>query len=341
MFCQQEQPSGCPSGSLRRISLALTPDQARRPEAFLSELRNGPFPDLTSFAIPSTQVPHGFRLDATIQSLDGLQAARVRSDALEGGGGDLGWAGSAAPVVAYVVTSGRLEFTHAGRRHCLTPGQVCVRDSGSAWTFSCAPDVGLRLLSVPQHLVFSYLGSPAILDDVCVLEADDPRGRVLEKFLERVGTLGWNSDLPAPLRASVLDVCALILTNILVDSCVRRPPDEPMGTLGLAKAAIERNIGDAGLSPGVVADLIGVSARTLHRAFSASDDTVMAFIRDTRLHRARNDLVSPGRGLGITEIATRWHFSDASHFTRRFKSVYGVTPRVYLRDFREGDGSEA
>ncbi|WP_329550485.1 helix-turn-helix domain-containing protein [Streptomyces sp. NBC_00696] len=309
---------------------------------FLPELRNGPFPDLTRFGIPLTQVPHGFRLDAKVQSLDGLLSAQVSSDALDGvGGGGSGWAGSGAPITAYVVTSGRLEFARAGRRHGLTPGQVCVRDTGSAWSFSCTPAAEFRLVSVPRHLVLSYPGSSEGLDEVRVLEAEDPRGRVLEEFLERMETFGNNGNATAPLRALALDVCALILANILVDGRVRHPANAPMGTLSSAKDAIERNIGNADLSPSIVADLIGVSPRTLHRAFSASDDTVMAFIRRTRLRRAHDDLVSPGRGLGVTEIATRWHFSDASHFIRHFKSVYGATPRAYLRNLHGAAGPEA
>ena len=44
-------------------------------------------------------------------------------------------------------------------------------------------------------------------------------------------------------------------------------------------------------------------------------------------------LADPGRaGRRVTDIAYAVGFKDASHFTRAFKSRYGVSPREYRRD---------
>ncbi|AWW35891.1 helix-turn-helix domain-containing protein [Streptomyces cadmiisoli] len=99
-----------------------------------------------------------------------------------------------------------------------------------------------------------------------------------------------------------------------------------------AKDAIETNLDKRDLSPAMVARLLGVSLRTLHRSFAASDDSIMSFARRRRLEEAHDDLIRSGATTGISEIAARWHFSDASHFIRHFKSVYGTTPAAYLRN---------
>ncbi|WP_260334114.1 helix-turn-helix domain-containing protein [Streptomyces beigongshangae] len=103
------------------------------------------------------------------------------------------------------------------------------------------------------------------------------------------------------------------------------------GVLREARNVIEENLGDPDLSPALIARTLGVSLRTLHRAFSMSDDSVMSFARRRRLERAHGDLVRADNPAGISEIAARWHFSDASHFIRNYKSFYGATPAAHLR----------
>lgn len=109
-------------------------------------------------------------------------------------------------------------------------------------------------------------------------------------------------------------------------------PHDPAGEiLWAAKKAIECNLEMPDLSPSVIARIVGVSLRTLHRSFSGSGSSVMSFVRHRRLLRAHDDLVRRGSATGISEIAARWHFSDSSHFIRHFKSAFGVTPAAYLK----------
>ncbi|MDX3072798.1 helix-turn-helix transcriptional regulator [Streptomyces sp. MI02-7b] len=81
----------------------------------------------------------------------------------------------------------------------------------------------------------------------------------------------------------------------------------------------------------MIAGILGVSLRTLHRSFSATDESIMTFMRRRRLQNAHDDLLRCGNPVGVSEIAARWHFSDASHFIRAFKAAYGTTPAAYLR----------
>ncbi|MCW8103634.1 helix-turn-helix domain-containing protein [Streptomyces tauricus] len=99
-----------------------------------------------------------------------------------------------------------------------------------------------------------------------------------------------------------------------------------------AKALIERRVEDPDISPIFIAQTLDVSLRTLHRSFSTSGHSVMSFVRRCRLQRAHEDLIDSGEADKVSEIAARWFFSDASHFIRNFKSIYGETPAAYLRD---------
>jgi transcriptional regulator GlxA family with amidase domain len=48
-------------------------------------------------------------------------------------------------------------------------------------------------------------------------------------------------------------------------------------------------------------------------------------VRRERLSRCLEDLQQPNGG-SVTEIAFRWGFCDAAHFSRVFKREFGATP---------------
>jgi AraC-like DNA-binding protein len=78
-----------------------------------------------------------------------------------------------------------------------------------------------------------------------------------------------------------------------------------------------------------------VSVRTLHRAFARDAVSVMGYIREQRLRHARMELTTTS--LSASEIATRWHFADVSHFSRLFKKQFGQLPS----DLRRRSGPRA
>ena len=101
-------------------------------------------------------------------------------------------------------------------------------------------------------------------------------------------------------------------------------------TLERAKEYIEQNLGDMDLTPDRVALAQNVSTRTLHRLFEADGHTISGWIRLRRLEHCRMDLTDRASGeLSISRIGARWGLYDAAHFSRLFKSSYGVSPRAY------------
>lgn len=109
---------------------------------------------------------------------------------------------------------------------------------------------------------------------------------------------------------------------------------EPQLAPALAQAAKDRAdalLAEPGLSPRMLARELGVSVRTLQRAFAESGEPVTAYIRRRRLEEARLALTAPSGRLTVTEIAAHWQFADASHFSRAFKRHYGRTPAEYAR----------
>jgi AraC-like DNA-binding protein len=71
----------------------------------------------------------------------------------------------------------------------------------------------------------------------------------------------------------------------------------------------------------------GISPRYVQMLFDEAGTTFSVFVLERRLDAARNMLASPRYAAWmIAAIALEAEFGDLSHFNRRFKQRYGMTP---------------
>jgi AraC-like DNA-binding protein len=95
-----------------------------------------------------------------------------------------------------------------------------------------------------------------------------------------------------------------------------------------APLARRQRIGSAArplLAPASIARAYSMSVRALHALFEDTDTSVAGLVRGERLARCLEDLQRPNGG-SVTDIAFRWGFCDAAHFSRVFKREFGATP---------------
>jgi AraC-like DNA-binding protein len=102
-------------------------------------------------------------------------------------------------------------------------------------------------------------------------------------------------------------------------------------------AYIEEHLQDPGLGAGELARVHGISVRQLYKLWSSRETSLSQWITRRRLHAARADL---GATVGnshakIAAVALQWGFVNVSHFSRRFRDVYGMSPREW-QQAREG-----
>jgi AraC-like DNA-binding protein len=99
---------------------------------------------------------------------------------------------------------------------------------------------------------------------------------------------------------------------------------------------IESRLSDPELGLEPIASALNVSTRTLNRAFRAQGVTVGEWIRKRRLDQCRIDLEDARLAhVPVSVLATRWGLTDAAHFSRIFKTEYGMSPRTF-RAHRRG-----
>jgi AraC family transcriptional regulator, positive regulator of tynA and feaB len=88
---------------------------------------------------------------------------------------------------------------------------------------------------------------------------------------------------------------------------------------------VRTHLQDPTLGPVSIARANAMSVRALHALFEDVEASVARLVRSERLFRCREDLQRPNGG-SVTDIAFRWGFCDAAHFSRVFKREFNATP---------------
>ncbi|GIE81799.1 transcriptional regulator [Actinoplanes philippinensis] len=234
-----------------------------------------------------------------------------------------GFAASTDFVRLWIVRRGGWHVGDGQRtEHTVAAGQFLM-SHGPMSHFASAPATSTQLLTVPAEAldggVVTMLG-PARLPEVRVLTA-------------HASTVLAHAD---DLSATGLQAARSTLIE-LARAVIHRRLDDVEPRLAPALAAAARRLADGwltrpDLSPEVLARELNVSVRTLQRAFAAEDQSVTGYVRARRLAQARAALTAPtpsGGPARISDVAARWQFADASHFSREFKRCYGITPREH------------
>ncbi len=111
-----------------------------------------------------------------------------------------------------------------------------------------------------------------------------------------------------------------------------QPPTATIGRLRKIQMYIDMHLADPDLSPKRIAAANRISLRYLYKLFLHANCAVKEWIRECRLTRCAEALVSSAQAnRNIAEIAYAWGFNDLSHFNRMFKRRFGKSPRDYRR----------
>lgn len=93
---------------------------------------------------------------------------------------------------------------------------------------------------------------------------------------------------------------------------------------------------DPELSVAKMAETLSISPAHIHRVFAAEEQTLSTWLWETRLKLCHDALRDQGHaGLSISQIAYRYGFSNAAHFSRAYRSSFGLTARETRRLSRD------
>jgi AraC-like DNA-binding protein len=149
----------------------------------------------------------------------------------------------------------------------------------------------------------------------------------LTRLAEQAGAL--NPGTGRQLARTAVDLLAVLVAERrgLLDP---HASEAARAMLARVQEYILRHLADPALSPERIAAAHHMSVRYLHKLFQAEGTTVGRWIHRERLERCRRDLSRPsGTAPAVSAVAHRWGFVSASHFSRVFRTAYGMSPREW------------
>ncbi|MEU4573973.1 helix-turn-helix domain-containing protein [Nonomuraea sp. ATR24] len=219
-----------------------------------------------------------------------------------------------------------------GRQARLRPGEFALYDFTRPYELVYDSAVRLAVFSFPRELLRLPPGAASVT--AVPIASGEGAGALAAPLLRRVA-LDLDSYRPASaarLAGVVMDLVTTAVAERVEELGAVPHETRQEALLARVHAFIEKHLGDAGLDPAGVAAAHHISPRYLHRLFEARETTVAAWIRHRRLERCRADLADPAlRDTPVSVLAARWGLPDPAHFSRLFRSAYGVPPAAYRR----------
>ncbi|GAA3040264.1 AraC-type DNA-binding protein [Actinokineospora globicatena] len=237
----------------------------------------------------------------------------------------------ARPVVALSVQQ-RADGRHEqfGRQRVVAPGDLMAVDLSAPYDFGWSGRGGAGCVHVPVD----QLGLP--VDVVRRAIPDLHRSPLYRLVTDHVTNLVATADrLAADPGASALDAVNIELARALLLSADR--PDHPAPTdtvLTHVRTYVRRHLTDPDLTPAKIAAAHHISVRRLYALCAEAGFSLEQWIIEQRLTAAHADLANPAVSHTIATTARRWGFRDTTHFARRFRARYGLTPTEWRQSTR-------
>jgi AraC family transcriptional regulator, positive regulator of tynA and feaB len=210
----------------------------------------------------------------------------------------------------------------SNREVALQPGDVVLWDGLQPTEVEIVEPFYKRTLMFPRDEVLALCPRLAEADAPPALDRDGP-ARLLVRYMNALAL-----ELPQ-LETGARIAAANAALELLRAAVEPRLPTNRAAERAAMRTDIRRyvrtHLQDAGLGPASIALAYAMSVRALHALFEDTDASVATLVRTERLARCREDLQRPNGG-SVTEIAFRWGFCDAAHFSRVFKREFGATP---------------
>jgi len=222
--------------------------------------------------------------------------------------------------------SGRGWLRHRVGETPLSPGECLLLHSHDPFELSFAAASDCLIFQLPVDWVELQLPDPQVAIAVA-LGKRQPWGPMLRGAMEALHS-DRGTPTPFVLAENLCTALALAAEDIEIRSTrhVRKTFQSLQRTL--AELASTCNV-----TAGEIAQAHGISLRYLHAIYSANGTSCGRELIRVRLERAQRlllDPVEPGRS--IDDIAWQCGFSDSSHFRRRFRALFGVSPSAMRLD---------
>lgn len=234
-------------------------------------------------------------------------------------------------VFVALQSTGVAQVEQDGRSTELRPGDVSFYETIRPFRTRYPQRFRMRVFAVPRRLLGQ---SEADLQRITARALRPTAGlaAVLSPFLTQLADTcdSYSDAIAHRLGSSAVNLLSAVAQEQVGKSAAAGPGADQVLLLRV-QTFIRWHLSDPDLTPAVIARAHQISVRYLHRLFENEDTTVCRWIRELRFEECRRELTSPGpAGAGIGTVARRWGFTSATHFSRVFRSRYGMPPTEWL-----------
>lgn len=220
-------------------------------------------------------------------------------------------------------------FDQYGSQQLLRAGDMMLCDLNTPYDYywpgrgsSQALYIPLEQLDLPHEVIRGAAGWLAS-SPLCSLMTD------------RIGAMANNGNVLAtnPIAAEAIGSSTIDIARALLASAY--DPDYARHAMAAVllpriRGYVRRHLGDPQLSAGMIADAHGISVRKLFRLCADAGFGLEQWIIACRLEGIRDDLARPEtRHQSVALIGRRWGVTNPSFLGRRFREMYGMTPRAW------------
>lgn len=229
---------------------------------------------------------------------------------------------------ATFILAGEMKVEQFNRTHFVKRGDQVMFDSAAPATLTSRDSsllLGLNLI-IPKESVSTMPDVENRFHNVAIT-----REKLFHPLSECLTSLSDNMlQAPTDKLSDIFDACLALLpvaAGPLDGNRYAAPSGRERDLLKELLAYVNNTISDPRLSPQLVAEHLGVSARYVHRLLGANGATFSSYVTAARLDNVRRDLeLSIAHHQPISVVARRWGFTDPSNFFRSFRRKFGCSP---------------
>lgn len=227
--------------------------------------------------------------------------------------------------------SGQAHASQNDRKIAAKPGELFLIDGRKKYKLKHPNPMNMLALVVPYTALGAHESAIKALT-MCHLP-ERVSLRLLSSQLQTLST--WPHELQSDESVQVSDLLVGTLRAVLLGATEDSTSERTRSFLRRkVQQLIARQYADPDLSPAAAAYQMGISVRTLHARLAQDGTSFGTELVAHRLQRAHAMLqAAPRHSTTVVAIAALCGFSSSAHFSRRFRTRYGMPPGALLRDY--------
>ncbi|MFI6729324.1 helix-turn-helix domain-containing protein [Streptomyces atratus] len=237
--------------------------------------------------------------------------------------------GSAEYLTLTMQHRGTARLEQDGHTALVRPGEFSLRDSRRPYTKELTEAFGFTAFQLPRAALDVADNDLQTLT-ATVLSDGSPSAALIATYLRGLARSAGDLApvLGSGLAATTCDLLAVLIQERTGQSAPEAP-ETARAMLARIKDYLIRHLSDSDLSPEAIAAAHHISVRYLHKLFEHEETTISRWIQRRRLDMCRRELERTPVVSSVSAVAHRWGFVSPAHFSRVFRTAYGMSPREW------------